>query len=332
MEKMLLYMPLLIGFLVTILFLPSWIKKCNELNLLWKDMNKYNKRNVASSGGLIVVMGFVLGTLFYIAFRTFFRIGTEVSLQIFALLTTILIFSLIGLTDDLLGWKKGGLSKRLRVVLAFIAAIPLVVINAGTSSMSIPLFGSVDFGLLYPLLIIPLGIAACATVYNFLAGFNGLEASQGILVIGFLSYVAYVTNSRWLALIGLIMISCLTAFLIFNWSPARIFPGDILTYSIGALIAIMAILGDFHKIAVFVFIPFIIELGLKSRGKLKKHSFGKPNKNNSLGLKYDKIYSLNHLGIYILCKVKEKVYERDIVFFILGIHLIFILFAWILFM
>jgi len=48
-----------------------------------------------------------------------------------------------------------------------------------------------------------------------------------------------------------------------------------MTYSIGALIASMAILGNFEKIAVFVFIPYILETVLKLRGRLKKYSFAK---------------------------------------------------------
>ena len=64
------------------------------------------------------------------------------------------------------------------------------------------------------------------------------------------------------------MVGALIGFYIYNKFPAKVFPGDILTYSVGALIAGMAILGNFEKIAVFVFIPYIIETILKSRGKL----------------------------------------------------------------
>lgn len=325
--------PIFLSFFICLFILPFWIRKCKWVGLIWEDMNKFDKpKNIASSGGLIVVMSFVIGTLFYVAFRTFFRVGNEVNLQIFALLSVILIFAIIGLTDDLLGWKNGGLSKRFRVLLAFIAAIPLVVINAGDSTMNFPFFGIADFGLLFPLLIVPLGIAGASTTYNFLAGFNGLEAGQGILVLGFLSFVSYITGYAWLAYIGVLMMASLAAFLFFNWNPAKVFPGDILTYSVGALIAVMSILGNFEKIAVFVFIPFIIEVGLKTRGKLKKHSFGIPQKDGSLKMPYKKIYGLTHLAIFVLGKIKKKVYEGDVVYFILGIHLIFIVLAWALFL
>lgn len=326
-------LPLLVSFFTALLILPLWIKVCKKVGLTWEDMNKPNRpKNVASSGGVIVLMGFILGVLSYIAIRTSFEATLETNIQIFALLSVILIFAIIGLVDDLLGWKSGGLSKKLRVILAFLAAIPISVINAGHTSMSIPLLGTVDLGILYPVIIIPLGIAGASTTYNFLAGFNGLEAGLGIITLGFLSFVAYVTGTTWLALIGLIMVAALIAFYFYNKVPAKVFPGDIMTYSIGSLIAIMAILGNFQKIAVFVFTPFILEVILKLRGKLEKHSFGLPQKDGSLKMPYDKIYGLTHLSVFLLSKVKKKVYENDVVYSIFALQLLVILLAYLIFL
>ena len=200
--------------------------------------------------------------------------------------------------------------------------------------MSVPFFGNVSFGILYPLVLIPIGIAGATTTYNFLAGFNGLEAGQGILILGFLSYVAYVTGSPWLALIGLIMVAALIGFLYYNKYPAKVFPGDSLTWSIGALIAGMAILGNFEKIAVFVFTPYILETILKISGKLVKQSFAKPNKDGSLEMPFKKIYGLEHLAIYILKKLKpsKKVYEKDVVYLIHGFQIFMIVLAFFIFL
>ena len=64
--------------------------------------------------------------------------------------------------------------------------------------------------------------------------------------------------------------------------------------------------GNFEKIALFFFIPFIIEVILKSRGKLIKSSFGKPEKDGSLSLAYEKLYGLTHVSIYLLKKIGIK--------------------------
>ena len=321
-----LLIPVLISFLIVLTVLPIWIKKCKDIGLLWEDMNKYgHPKNVASSGGLIVVLGFVLGSLFYIALKTFTDLsGNNNALEIFSLLSVILILGIIGLTDDLLGWKNKGLSVNTRIILSFLAAIPLVVINAGSHTMNIPIFGTINFGYIYPLFFIPLGIAGATTTYNFLAGYNGLEAGQGILILTFLSYVAFATGTPWLSLIGLCMVASLLGFYIFNKFPAKVFPGDILTYSIGALIAGMAILGDFEKIAVIAFIPYILEVILKVRGGLKKHSFGIPRKDGTLKMPYKKIYGLEHAAIKVLGK---NATEKKVTYLIHAFQILFILIA-----
>src|SRR3989344_9179079 len=84
MEPLLL-MPLFISFYITFIMLPSWIKKARKIGLVWKDMNKYQDIKVAGSGGLIVVLGFILSVLFYIALRTFYFNGDVNTVKIFAL-------------------------------------------------------------------------------------------------------------------------------------------------------------------------------------------------------------------------------------------------------
>lgn len=317
-----------VSFVAALVVLPIWINKCRSIGLLWEDMNKYgHPKKVASSGGIVVVMAFVLGVLTYIALKTFLSGGTTRALEIFSLLSMVLILGIMGLVDDLLGWNNGGLSKRLRTLLAILASVPLVVINAGNHMMNLPFIGTVDFGIIYPLVLIPLGVAGAATTYNFLAGFNGLEAGQGILIIGFLSYVSYINSYPWLALIGICMVAALIVFYLFNKVPAKVFPGDIMTYSIGALIAGMCILGDFEKIAVVVFIPYIIEVILKLRGGLKKQSFGKPRKDGTLEMPYKKIYGLEHFAIKVLGRHAT---ERKVTYLIHAIQIIFILIAFLM--
>jgi len=301
-------------------------------------MNKFGKpKNVAGSGGIVVIIGFVLGVLTYIALRTFAMGQTDgINVEIFALLAVILIVGFMGTVDDFLDKYKGGLSQWIRIVLAFVASIPLVVINAGHDSISIPFIGLVNLGLIYPIILIPLGIAATTTVYNFLAGFNGLEAGLGMMILTFLSYVAYVHDAAWLALIGLCMVVALFAFWLFNKNPAQVFPGNTLTSAVGALIGGMAILGNFEKVAVIVFIPFIIEMILKIRGKIElnngkwPHSFGEPQKDGGLKLKYGKVYGLTHFSIWFLSKLKRKVTENDVVYFIYIIEILFILTAFLM--
>ncbi|MBU4308446.1 MAG: glycosyl transferase family 4 [Nanoarchaeota archaeon] len=316
-----------LGFFCTFLLMPFWIKKAKQIGLVWEDMNKFAKdEKVAGSGGLMVLFGFLIGVLTYVAIKTFYVHTNTILVEIFALLASILFVGLVGFIDDLFGWRHGGLSVRSRIVLVFFAAIPLMVINAGEPTMA-----GINFGLFYPLIIIPLGIIGATTTFNFLAGFNGLEASQGIIILTALSIVTYLTGNPWLSVIALCMVASLIAFYIFNKYPAKVFPGDIMTYSIGALIAGIAILGNIEKIVLFFFIPYILETILKIRGGLPQ-SFGKPKEDNSLELLYGKVYGLTHLSIFILSKFKKKVYEKDVVKAINSFQILIIILGFLIFL
>lgn len=311
----LIILAIFIGFFCTYLVLPYWIKGAKLNGMVGKNMHSLTKESVAEGGGLIVLGGFSISILLYIAMNIFlFESGNNTLISIFALLSTILIASIIGIIDDLLGWKKG-LSKRLRLFMILFAAIPLMAINAGTSIISLPFFDTINLGLLYPLLIIPLGIVGATTTFNFIAGYNGLEAGQGMIILIGLSIATYLTGNAWLSVIALSMVASLAGFYIFNTYPAKVFPGDILTYSVGALIAGIAVLGNIERIALLFFLPYIIEVGLKARGKLKKESFAKLNTEGGLEPPYSKIYGIEHIALRILKKIKKDkpVHETDVV-------------------
>jgi UDP-N-acetylglucosamine--dolichyl-phosphate N-acetylglucosaminephosphotransferase len=317
----LLTLGILTSFLITLFLTPIWIKKAKQIGLIWDDMNKKGRQEIAGSGGIAVVLGFIIGVLIYIAINTFKFNSSEHLIEIFALLVSVLIVSGIGFIDDILGWQKGGLSKKARMLIVFFAAIPLMVINAGESTMI-----GIPFGLFYPLLLIPIGIIATTVTFNFLAGFNGLESSQGIIILLGLSLATYLTGNAWLSIILITMVSALIAFYFYNINPASVFPGDTLTYSVGALIGITAILGNIEKLAVFFFIPYIFEVVLKARGKLEKPSFGKVNGDGTLDVPYEKIYGLEHLAIAILKKIKpsKKVKEEEVVYLINAFQILII--------
>ena len=309
MENILL-VSIVLGFFVTLFSMPSWIKRAKQAGLSGKDIHKQEESIVAESGGVAVLLGFLFGVLFFIALRTFYFKSTDYLIETYALVCVIILVAFIGLIDDILGWKIG-LNRKVRIFLLIFASIPLVVINAGHSTMV-----GINFGLWYPLLFIPLGIIGASATFNFLAGYNGLEISQGILIVSALSFVSYKTGSTWLALIGMIMVACLFAAYLFNRCPAKVFPGDVLTYSVGAMIAIMAILGNIEKIAIFFFIPYILETILKVRGGLVKESFAKLKEDGSLENRYEKFYGLEHISVHLLNKIKGKATEKQVVLLI----------------
>jgi len=318
-----LLIPIAASFFTTLFLVPRWIKRAKKADLVGKDLHKLDGKSVAESGGMNVIAGFVIGNLIYIAINTFIFKANKNFIEMLALLNTIILISFIAFTDDILGWKIG-LKRRTRLILVVFASIPLIAINAGKSSIGIPFVGSVDVGILYPIILIPLGIAGATTTFNFLAGYNGLEAGQGIIILGGICLVAYLTGNSWLAFITACMIVSLLAFIFYNFYPAKVFPGDSLTYPVGALIAAVSILGNFEKIAIFFFIPYILETLLKLRGKLVKESYGRLLEDGTLDMPYEKVYGLEHLAIFAMKKTGVAPTERKVVFSIWAFQILII--------
>ncbi len=319
MERVI-YFSVLISFLATWVLTRKWIRKAPEIGLMGWDMNKPGRPKVAEMGGICVVFGFVLGLLAYVGLMTFY-FGSNNYVPILAALCTVLMTCIIGMMDDLLGWKVG-LKQWQKPIFTFFAAMPIMVINAGHSTMSLPIVGSVDWGILYPLLIVPIGIVGASNSYNMVAGYNGLETGMGIIILSALAYIAFIGNRSSALILALCMVGALVLFLYFNWYPAKVFPGDTLTYSVGALAACVAILGDMEKISVVLFVPYAFDFILQARGGLKKEAFAKVNEDGSLEKPYKGIYHLTHLAIAVLRRLKGKVYERDVVLFLCGMETI----------
>jgi len=325
--EFILFLCFVISFLITLLAIPYWINVASRANLAVRDMNKYKKPIIATAGGITVMAGFLFGVLFYIALQTFIFKGTIHINEILAILSVILIIGLIGFLDDVLG--ETALGKWQRPLLCLIAAIPLIVINSGRSIMHVPFIGPVDFGLFYPLLLIPVAISGSANGFNMIGGYNGLQTGLGAIIISVLGIINWIQGNGWLAIICFCMVFSLIAFLIFNRVPAKIIEGNTMSYIIGSMIACIAIVGNIEKAALIMFIPFFFELVLKSRGRMKKHSFAIPNKDNSLEEPYSKIYGVEHIALRVLKKIKKshKVYEKEIVLCLWLCEIVFVIIA-----
>lgn len=324
------YVPFLsavFAFIVTYIATNWLIRYLRRINVVDKDMNKKNTPLVPISGGLGVMSGIFIGLMFYIFFQTFYFKYTNTLLFIFAGLTSIVMITFVGFVDDILRKSKprpGGLKQWQKPLLTLSAAVPLMVVNAGVTTMVIPIIGRIDFGLIYPLIIIPIGVVGAANMVNLLAGFNGIEVGMGIVYTGMLGLYAFVNNREVAALIALITFAALIAFYIYNKYPAKILPGDSLTYLLGGVIATIAILGNIEKAAVVASIPFIIEFILKARSKFKAKSYGYYKNGKIKSYHNNKIYSIMHLFTRT-----GKYTEKQIFLFMIGIEFVFSLLIWV---
>jgi UDP-N-acetylglucosamine--dolichyl-phosphate N-acetylglucosaminephosphotransferase len=317
---------LLFSFFVTLFLTKKWINSAKAAKLVGKDMNKPHYPSIPRSGGLVVAIVICFSLLFYIFLKTFSLLGTPSThiVEVFAISATVLLAGFIGFIDDVLGWKEG-LTQLQKVLLTVPIALPLTVLNVNQTVMVLPFLGTVDLGLLYPLLVVPLGVIGATNGFNLLAGYNGLETGMGLVIFASFGFTGILVGRLWIALIAFIVYACLLAFLAFNWYPAKVFPGNSFAYAIGALIATLAILGNMERIALWLFIPYFLEILLYLRARVVDRmgdvqAFAKPNEDGSLELPYKHIYDTTHLAIWFLKRVKGKVYERDVVLFLIAVQ------------
>jgi len=310
-----------ISFGMTFLLMPSWIRHAIKINLVGRDMHKTENAMIPEAGGVIVLTAITISLLYYAGIQAFFFHHEHSLIMIFGSIASLLLVGVIGLMDDFGGWKRG-LKQWQKPLLTLPAAIPFLLVNLDRTTMDFPFFGVHDIGLLFPLIFIPVAIAGASNAFNMLAGYNGLEAGMGMIILGTLSILSLV-NGEYLAVVFcLIGLFALFAFIIFNWYPSKIFPGDTMTYPIGAFIAICAILGMVEKFALVLFIPYYLDFLLPLRKKMKVEAFAKINSDGSFETPYDRIYDSTHLVIFLLKKFKKRVEEKDVVLTIFGFEIL----------
>jgi len=326
---------MIISFLTVFLLTPYTKKFLERLEIIGTDQQKPGKPRFATSGGLLVISGMLLGGFFFIAINSFLlKIPIDLS-YLLASYCSILIITMIGLLDDInirprMGRNKGlkdyriGLKQWQKPLLTLPAAIPLMSIMAGNSEMALPVIGLIDLGVIYPLLLIPVAVVVVSNATNMLAGMNGLEAGLGFVSLFALGSYALYFNRMEAAVLAFTASFSLLAFLRWNWFPAKFLPGDSLTYLVGASFVSAVIIGNMEKFGIIIFTPWIIESFLKLRSKFRARSLGDLEKDGMLRAPYEKIYSLTHVLMKIRPMKEWKIATILIVFEIIICILTFI--------
>lgn len=254
-----------------------------------KDMSKVGRPVIPETIGVIPALAYMFVMFFYIPFL-FARKGHtagegDADVAIFKLssyLSSMLSLEsmiLLGLMDDLfdIRWRH-------KFFLPAIASIPLLIVyhfEFNQTSILVPKFisttfnlsSSVDLGVFYYFYMAAVSIF-CPNSINILAGINGLEVGQTIviailLLINDLYYiVGYILEDHLLKSayeIHMFSICFLIPFLgislglyKYNKFPARVFVGDTWCYFSGMVFAVIGISGHFAKTLMLFFLPQIL--------------------------------------------------------------------------
>lgn len=197
-------------------------------------------RPIPRSGGLAILLTFLLGVLIHSAVDDGSRVAEPPFL---AFLAAAAVMGGVSLVDDLVTLNfPGKLSAQI-----FSAAI-VVPFGLAIHEVPVPFVGMVEIGVAGYLLA-TLWIIALTNALNFMDGVDGLAAGQAVIAGIFWGLTALLQGSHFSWLIAYILTVALSGFLLHNFPRARIFMGDTGSQFLGFTFAVLAIIGARHDAA-----------------------------------------------------------------------------------
>lgn len=183
-----------------------------------------NKRNIHAShvplmGGAAIYIGFVLSVLLFSPPTYLVELG--------AIVAGATLLALIGYLDD-----RKHRSPRLRLLVMTVSA--LVVAAAG---VQIRLFSN-------PLIDLPLTvfwIVALINAVNWIDNMDGLAAGTAAITAGFFLLLALSQGQVLVSMLAAAIFGSAVGFLTYNFNPSSTFMGDMGAYTLGFVLAILAI-------------------------------------------------------------------------------------------
>ncbi len=250
---------ILLSFVLSVSILPGTIRLLQERGKVGVDVHKHAKPEIPKGAGFVLLFAVVTTLLTYVGVTTF--TSDEVNRGILAALVSILMAGMVGKLDDDLDFKN-----RTKIILPLIASIPMIAMQIGTSTMDIPFIGTVNLGVLYPLIVVPLMMTFIIDSTNMYGGMNGLET--GLASINASAVVMFVMISSLVSGQGIpenlmasgvltgALLGASLAFFIFNRYPAKTIPGDVGRLPLGAAMGAALILGHLNRLAVFLYLTY----------------------------------------------------------------------------
>ncbi|KOC66258.1 UDP-N-acetylglucosamine--dolichyl-phosphate N-acetylglucosaminephosphotransferase [Habropoda laboriosa] len=262
------------AYFLAIRLIPKIKNMFIKANLYGIDMNKKSGDKVPEALGVVTGCLFLITLFLFIPIPFTNYIFSDINfphsefMEFLAALLSICCMLLLGFADDVLDLRW-----RHKLLLPTIASLPLLMvyyINFNSTLIIVPKplrpwFGfSVDLWIFYYLYMGMLAVF-CTNAINILAGINGLEVGQSLVIsMSILLFnIIELSGDLWKAhqfslYFMLPYISTSLGLLKFNWYPAQVFVGDTFCYLSGMTFAVVGIIGHFSKTTLLFFIPQII--------------------------------------------------------------------------
>lgn len=173
-------------------------------------------------------------------------------------------FAVIGFLDDglkLFRHRNEGLTSGQKFILQLVlsTAIALIAVFTGqVTELALP-FGLTFSSTLIITVFTIFWLTGFSNAFNLTDGIDGLAAGNGIISLLGYYWIAKMQDANGIALMCLVLIGGLLAFLAFNRKPASIFMGDVGSLAIGGVLAIISLLLNHPLSLLFIGVVYVME-------------------------------------------------------------------------
>ena len=261
---------LLLAFALVVILMPPYIRLLRYLGFgkqirIEGPQSHHVKEGTPTLGGLLVI-GVALGL--YVALG-------RVEGGIIPPLAALAIVGVLGAVDDVLNARTGeGIRARQKLLWQSVFALFFawqIQQTYGLTGFRVPFVGDVTIDPTAWVLFAAFAIVAASNGVNITDGLDGLAG--GTLVIAFVCFLIIallnpvplpgggIGNQPNVAFLCAILIGALLGFLWFNVHPAQIFMGDSGSLSLGATLAVIAIITGQLLVLPLIGFVFVVETG-----------------------------------------------------------------------
>jgi UDP-GlcNAc:undecaprenyl-phosphate/decaprenyl-phosphate GlcNAc-1-phosphate transferase len=220
---------LAISFTITFLAIPAIITVAESKKLFdIPDERKIHQAHIPSLGGLGIFAGFMLASLLSI------RLGAATEFQYF--LAAALVMFFLGLKDDIL------VISPIKKFIGQVLASFLIIYKGNVQITSMHGFlGINELPEMFGIMLTYFTIIVIINSFNLIDGIDGLAGTLGTISATIFGSYFLAAGMVPYAVMAFALAGSLTAFLIFNYNPARIFMGDTGSMLIGLVNAILVV-------------------------------------------------------------------------------------------
>ncbi len=217
------------AFGISFLFIPAIVRISNVKHLFDEpDERKVHKDSIPTLGGVAIFAGLIFSLTFWS--------DQKLIQELQYILAAIMILFFMGIKDDLLTIRA---SKKLLVqVLAAFLIIHWTDIRLTTFY---GLFGIWDISTTFSYILSIFTIVSITNAFNLIDGIDGLAATIGIITSAVFGTWFALMGSYQYAILAFALMGSLLGFIIYNWSPAKIFMGDTGSLIVGFVVALLAV-------------------------------------------------------------------------------------------